>query len=97
MITAANLKELYNKDLMTFLDVREVDEVKSAPFEGLDVTHIPMKNVPQEFQKLNKEKHIIVACRSGGRSQMICDFLEDEGFESVSNLQGGIIAWSQLG
>jgi rhodanese-related sulfurtransferase len=54
-------------------------------------------------------KRIIVGCQAGGRSQFAADLLSKEGFQDVSNMQGGfggardpmgqVIApgWSQLG
>jgi rhodanese-related sulfurtransferase len=56
-----------------------------------------------------KNKRIIVGCQAGGRSQMAAQLLGQEGFEDVSNMQGGfggardpmgrVVAagWSQLG
>ena len=38
---------------------------------------------------------VLVMCRSGGRSQKIADYLVAQGFDRVSNLQGGITAWSR--
>jgi rhodanese-related sulfurtransferase len=36
-----------------------------------------------------KNKRIIVGCQAGGRSQMAAELLSQEGFEDVSNMQGG--------
>jgi phage shock protein E len=56
-----------------------------------------------------KEKRIIVGCQAGGRSQMAADMLGQEGFQDVTNMQGGfggardpmgqivVPGWSQLG
>jgi rhodanese-related sulfurtransferase len=57
----------------------------------------------------SKDKRIIVGCQAGGRSQMAAGLLSQEGFEDVSNMQGGfggardpmgrVVApgWTQLG
>jgi rhodanese-related sulfurtransferase len=34
-------------------------------------------------------------CRSGGRSLRVARFLEQQGFKSVANLSGGVLAWSR--
>ena len=34
-------------------------------------------------------------CRSGGRSMQVANFLAQNGFTQVYNLQGGITAWSR--
>ena len=57
----------------------------------------------------SKNKRIIVGCQMGGRSQLAANLLGQEGFEDVSNMQGGFggardpmgrvmqAGWSQLG
>jgi rhodanese-related sulfurtransferase len=57
----------------------------------------------------SKDKRIIVGCQMGGRSQMAANILGQEGFEDVSNMQGGfggakdpmgriaVAGWTQLG
>lgn len=77
------------------IDVREDDEVAAQPMEGVEVHHIPMGEIPQHMNELPKEKHIVIFCRSGGRSQRVAEYLNANGFTNVSNLAGGIIAWSQ--
>ena len=36
----------------------------------------------------------MVQCRSGQRSQRIAEFLQQAGYQKVSNLAGGILAWA---
>ena len=38
---------------------------------------------------LSKDKRIIVGCQAGGRSQLAAQLLAQEGFQDVSNMQGG--------
>jgi rhodanese-related sulfurtransferase len=64
------------------------------------------KTVSAQF---GKDKRIIVGCQAGGRSQLAGDLLTKEGFQDVSNMQGGFggakdpmgrvitPGWSQLG
>jgi rhodanese-related sulfurtransferase len=59
--------------------------------------------------RFGKDKRIIVGCQAGGRSQFAAELLVQEGFQDVSNMQGGfggardamgrVIApgWAQLG
>jgi adenylyltransferase/sulfurtransferase len=35
-----------------------------------------------------------VHCKSGGRSAKAVEFLKQQGFKDVSNMRGGILAWS---
>lgn len=74
------------------LDVREDDEREVARIEPS--LHIPMGELPRRLSELPPERTIIVYCHHGSRSQMVGAFLEQEGFRSVINLQGGIDAWA---
>ena len=60
-----------------------------------DLLHIPMGQVPDRLTELDPQKETVVICRSGGRSLQVADFLEAQGFASVYNLTGGILAWSR--
>jgi len=75
------------------LDVREDAELLEAAVEG--VLHIPMGQIPDRLAELNPADNIIVMCKMGGRSAMVCDFLSSQGFGKVTNLAGGIYAWAQ--
>ncbi|MAI07696.1 MAG: rhodanese [Magnetococcales bacterium] len=96
VITAEELYKLAHNDDVIVLDVRELHEVEEQPFKNLDVVHIPMNSVPEKLDELDDEKHIIVACVMGGRSARVCEFLYSRGYENVSNLTGGILAWQKL-
>jgi rhodanese-related sulfurtransferase len=79
---------------MTLLDVRETWETQLAAVPSATL-HIPMGLVPERLAELDPQSEIVVICRSGGRSMQIARFLEGHGFASVSNLSGGILAWSR--
>jgi adenylyltransferase/sulfurtransferase len=55
---------------------------------------IPQNEVPQRLAEIDRDREIIVQCKSGGRSQRIAEFLKQSGFPNVANLAGGILAWS---
>jgi adenylyltransferase/sulfurtransferase len=38
---------------------------------------------------------VIIHCRSGARSQKAALLLKEAGFTNVSNLAGGVLAWSE--
>ena len=55
---------------------------------------IPLKELPNRLNELNRDKHIIVHCQMGGRSSRATAYLQEQGFKQVSNLRGGIKAWA---
>ncbi|MCI4345882.1 MAG: sulfurtransferase [Thermoplasmata archaeon] len=75
------------------LDVREDEEREIARIEPS--LHIPMSEVPNRKEELPRDRTLIVYCHHGGRSQMVAAYLEQEGFDHVANLTGGIDAWAQ--
>ena len=73
------------------LDVREPYEYQIAQIGG---TLIPQGEVPNRLAEIPRDREIIVHCRSGARSQRIAEVLKQAGYNSVVNLAGGILAWS---
>jgi len=79
-------------DTLTLLDVREAWELGVASVPG--VLHIPMGEVAERLGELQRDQEVVVMCRSGRRSLEVARFLLQNGFQ-VSNLAGGILAWSR--
>lgn len=75
------------------LDVREDWELGIARIDG--AVHIPMGEIPARLGELAPERELVVLCRSGGRSAQVARYLQQQGFSSVWNLAGGILAWAQ--
>jgi rhodanese-related sulfurtransferase len=79
-------------DDLTLLDVREDWELGVARVP--DIVHIPMGQVANRLNEIERDKPVVVLCRSGRRSLEVAKFLQQNGFEAV-NLAGGILAWSR--
>ncbi len=91
-ITVLELKQRLDAgENLMILDVREPYEYQIANIGG---TLIPMNEVPQRLAEIDREREIIVQCRSGARSQHIAQFLAAQGYPKVKNLAGGILAWA---
>ena len=73
------------------VDVREAWELRIARLP--DALHVPMAEIPARLGELDRARDIVVLCRSGGRSLSVARFLEAQGYPSVANLTGGILAW----
>ena len=91
-VQTLNSKKINNEDFI-LLDVRTDQEVFISIIEGS--LHIPMNDIPSKMNELDKEKEIIVQCKSGKRSAKVCEFLMQNNFKNVKNLKGGIIAWAE--
>ena len=73
------------------LDVREPFEYQIANLGG---KLIPLNDVPRRLAEVDRDREVIVHCKSGGRSQAAAEFLRNAGYPRVANLAGGILAWA---
>lgn len=94
-IDVATAAALQKQPDVLLIDVREPDEYNAGHIPG--VTLIPMGEVPDRLSEIPQDKTVVVTCRSGNRSGQITDFLREQGYENVHNMQGGIVAWEQAG
>lgn len=89
-ITPEEVEELIGKENDVIIDVREDDEVAEGMIES--AKHIKLENIPHSLQELDKDKHYVLVCRSGGRSMKASEFLDEHGYQ-VSNMTGGMRNW----
>lgn len=84
-------------DSWQVVDVREPWELERANIRHarFHSTSIPMASIPLRQGELDRGKKLLIMCRTGGRSTQVGNFLLQNGFERVYNLQGGITAWSR--
>jgi rhodanese-related sulfurtransferase len=75
------------------LDVREPWEFAACRIDGSQ--SMPMRSVPARYHELMRDQDIIIICHHGARSYQVGMFLEQMGFTSVINLQGGVAAWAR--
>ncbi|MFK8019782.1 MAG: rhodanese-like domain-containing protein [Pseudomonadales bacterium] len=79
------------------LDVRTSEEYDGELGHIDGSLLIPLKELANRVSELeqHKDKNIVVVCRSGVRSTTAAAILTGLGFEKVSNLQGGMLAWNK--
>ena len=82
-----------DKDFI-LLDVRKENEVLVSKISTKSI-HIPMNEIPTKIDNIEKNKELIIYCKSGKRSAKVCEYLTKNDFPNVKNLTGGIIAWSK--
>ena len=92
-ITPLELKALMDQGAdFQLIDVREPFEHELCNLGG---ELIPMGRVPRHIDRFDRERQVVIYCRSGRRSGEIVQFLKERyGFTNLYNLQGGILAWS---
>jgi adenylyltransferase/sulfurtransferase len=92
-ISVNELKEMMDtKKDFQLVDVREKSEYEVCDLGG---ELIPVNAIPNNVDKISKDKMVVVHCRSGKRSANVIQYLESNfGFTNLYNLTGGILAWA---
>ena len=87
------LKSMLDNNIdFILLDVRTNNEVLISKISNKS-SHIPMNDIPDRINEIDKSQEVIVYCKSGQRSARVCKFLENNNFLNTYNLKGGILAW----
>lgn len=77
----------------TLLDVREPAELEICRLDSS--VNIPLGELPERLDELDRSSEILVHCKLGGRSAKAVELLLDKGFKNVTNVAGGIDAWAE--
>ena len=95
------MKEVNVHELKKLLDEKQdfqlidVREVREHDFCNLGGELIPMGQIFENVDKIDKEKKVVIYCRSGNRSANVIRALEQHfNFTNLYNLKGGILDWS---
>jgi sulfur-carrier protein adenylyltransferase/sulfurtransferase len=94
-LSVLELKEMLDRgEPISLLDVREPYEWDIGNLGPQGAKLIPLGDLPERFEEIERDADLVVYCRSGARSARAADFLRAQGYERVRNLDGGILAWS---
>ena len=74
------------------LDVREQAEFAFGHIEG--AKSIPMGELENRLNELDKEQEVYVICRTGKRSDLAAQTLAKNGFTNVYNVLPGMTSWT---
>jgi adenylyltransferase/sulfurtransferase len=85
-------RRLDARENVFILDVRNPEEYQICRIPGSVL--IPLPELPRRFGELDRDREIVIHCKSGMRSLKAFHFLREKGFQKVKNLQGGILAWA---
>lgn len=74
------------------IDVREMAEITQGTMPGAEP--LPLAALPLHLDKFETSEKLVIICRSGARSAQACMFFQQQGYEDVYNLRGGMIGWA---
>jgi molybdopterin/thiamine biosynthesis adenylyltransferase/rhodanese-related sulfurtransferase len=93
VISVQELKrKLDAREPIQLLDVREPFESEIAQLDQAQL--IPLRDLPQRVDELDRDAYTVVHCHTGMRSAQAVQLLRGAGFTNVFNLEGGIDAWA---
>ncbi|WP_162146820.1 rhodanese-like domain-containing protein [Acholeplasma granularum] len=90
-IIAHELEQLVRKENVKVIDVRETYELSMGHIKNM--IHMPISEFGKHLHKINKNDHYYVVCLSGSRSQMVSNFLAQQGYK-ITNVLGGMSAYN---
>lgn len=95
MVDAQTLKQWLDEQSITLIDVREPGEFAGEHIPG--ATLVPLSQFDPRKIPQSNDTQLVLYCRSGQRSQIAAQKLQESGFASVYQLSSGITAWKDAG
>jgi len=90
-ITVQELAEKIKAGEVTLVDVRGAEDRSRAFIEGSRVLD---RETMEELEKMPKDSALAFLCHHGNSSMGAAEYFRKQGFTNVSNVSGGIHAWS---
>ncbi|MEX2414904.1 MAG: rhodanese-like domain-containing protein [Paenibacillaceae bacterium] len=87
-------KRLSQGEALYMIDVREDEEVAAGMIPT--AIHIPLGQLPERHEEIQRLDEIILVCRSGNRSGKAYEYLQMLGFTGLKNMTGGMLVWEKL-
>ncbi len=85
-------KMLKNSENFEILDVRSKGEWDSGHIENS--LHIPAPEIRNKYNEVAKDKPVVLVCGLGPRAAMAASILEQQGFDNLEILSGGMTGWN---
>lgn len=90
-------KGLNDKNIQ-LLDVRTAGEFRNGHIKGsLQANWNDKQEFVDRIASIDKSKPVYVYCLSGGRSKAAADWMLENGFKNVVNMEGGFNSWKRSG
>jgi rhodanese-related sulfurtransferase len=92
---SASAATAYRDGTIRIVEVRETNEWAAGHVPG--AIHIPLGELASRSNEVERDKPVVVVCRSGRRSLAGATTLLRAGFGEASSLSGGMVAWARGG
>lgn len=93
-IDASKFAQMSKDSNVVIIDVRTPGEVASGYIPGASkFIDVNSSEFEKQISQLDTNKTYLVYCRSGARSSNASNYMINNGFKKVYNLNGGIMGW----
>lgn len=93
----STFEKLKNQEDIQLVDVRTPEEYNQAHLKNATNININDTDFEVKLSELDKNKPLLLYCRSGARSARATSIAKELGFTQVTDLDGGITSWLQAG
>jgi rhodanese-related sulfurtransferase len=93
-VSPAEATRLLNHENAIMIDMRTDKDYRDGHIANALNVPTGSTDVPATLNKY-RERPVVVYCQRGNRSVAFCNKLSKQGFESVYNLKGGVLAWQK--
>ena len=94
VLDASTFEKKMNQPEVQLVDVRTPKEFSQGHLENAVNIDFLADDFDAITANLDKEKPVMVYCKSGGRSAKASARLKELGFKTITDLDGGIINWT---
>ncbi|REG90203.1 rhodanese-like domain-containing protein [Winogradskyella sediminis] len=93
LVTAEEMNSILELEDVQLVDVRTPEEHKENHIVNSQNIDFMSPTFDEDILKLDKDRPVLLYCKSGGRSAKCAKKLKAAGFEKVYDLEGGISKW----
>ncbi len=94
-VNAVEFNNLMKSEKGVILDVRTPQEYSRGHIDGSTLINIADREFTTKVNLLQKDKPVYIYCLTGSRSRAAANYMAQQGFSKVYNLQRGILDWQQ--
>lgn len=93
VVSTEETKILLDLKDVQLIDVRTKEEYDSGHLEKAQNIDFNSPTFDAQISGLDKDKPVVLYCKSGGRSAKSAQKMHDAGFKNIYDLEGGFLNW----
>ena len=93
LVTAEEMQSILELEDVQLVDVRTPKEYEEIHIVGSQNIDFMSPTFDEDILSLDKEKPVMLYCKSGRRSAICSKKMKDAGFKKIYDLEGGISKW----